>query len=235
MERTDVSNLDPVEIAKFSALAADWWDREGSSRPLHEINPCRVEFIAAEVPLAGRRLLDVGCGGGILSEALARLGARVTGLDGSTECIEAARAHAAQSGLDIDYVAQTVEAHRPVAPYPVVTCMELLEHVPSPPTLLAACRERMTDDGDLFVATLNRTPRAYASAILGAEYLLGLLPRGTHDYRSFVRPSELARWLRDAGFEVVRTAGMHYNPLTRTARLVRDVDVNYLVHARVRQ
>jgi 2-polyprenyl-6-hydroxyphenyl methylase/3-demethylubiquinone-9 3-methyltransferase len=230
-----VNNLDPVEIAKFSALAADWWDREGSSRPLHEINPCRVDFVAAQVPLAGRRLLDVGCGGGILSEALARLGARVTGLDGSTECIEAARAHAAQSGLDIDYVAETVEAHHPVAPYPVVTCMELLEHVPSPPALLAACRERMTDDGDLFVATLNRTPRAYASAILGAEYLLGLLPRGTHDYRSFVRPSELARWLRDAGFEVVRTAGMHYNPLTRTARLVRDVDVNYLVHARVRQ
>lgn len=230
-----MSNVDPAEIAKFSALAGDWWDREGTSRALHEINPCRVDFIAGQVPLQGRRVLDVGCGGGILSEALARLGARVTGIDGSAACIAAARSHAALSGLDITYLAETVEAHRATESYPVVTCMELLEHVPSPSALLAACRDQMTDGGDLFVATLNRTPRAYAGAILGAEYLLGLLPRGTHEYRSFVRPSELARWLRDAGFEVVRTSGMHYSPLTRRARLVRDVGVNYLMHARVRQ
>ena len=230
-----MSNLDPDEIAKFSALAADWWDREGPSRTLHEINPCRVEFIAAQVELGGRRVLDVGCGGGILSEALAAHGAQVTGLDGSAPCIAAAREHAALGGLGVDYLAETLEAHRPAAPYPIVTCMELLEHVPSPAALLAACRDVMTGDGDLFVATLNRTPRAYASAILGAEYLLRLLPRGTHAYRSFIRPSELARWLRDAGFELVRTAGMHYNPFTREARLGRDIDVNYLVHARVRQ
>jgi 2-polyprenyl-6-hydroxyphenyl methylase/3-demethylubiquinone-9 3-methyltransferase len=230
-----MSNLDPREIAKFSALADDWWDPSGASRALHEINPCRVEFIAAQLPLAGRRVLDVGCGGGILSEALSRLGAEVTGLDGSAACIAAAQAHAAATGLHIDYRVETAEAHRPARPYPVVTCLELLEHVPSPSALLATCRSLLTDDGDLFVATLNRTPRAYLGAILGAEYLLGLLPRGTHDYRSFVRPSELARWLRAAGFELVRTAGMHYDPLARSARLTRDVGVNYLVHARVRQ
>lgn len=226
-------NLDAAEIAKFSALAPDWWDREGSSRTLHDINPCRLGFITDAVALDGKRVLDVGCGGGILSEALARAGGSVTGIDGSAACIEVARGHAQASGLAIAYEAVTVEAHRAPRRYDVVTCMELLEHVPSPARLLGACREQLTDEGEIFIATLNRTPQAYAAAIVGAEYLLKLLPRGTHDYRSFIRPSELARWLRGAGFEVVRTAGMHYNPFTRQARLTRDLSVNYLVHARV--
>ncbi len=227
------TNLDGAEIAKFSALAPDWWDTEGASRTLHDINPCRLGFIAAATSLSGKRVLDVGCGGGILSEALARAGAVVTGIDGSSACIDVARAHAAAGGLDLRYAAETVEAHRAAQPYDIVTCMELLEHVPSPAQLLAACREQLTERGEIFIATLNRTPQAYAAAIVGAEYLLKLLPRGTHDYRSFIRPSELARWLRAAGFELVRTAGMRYNPFTRRAGLTRDLGVNYLVHARV--
>lgn len=226
-------NLDHGEIAKFSALAPDWWDLEGSSRTLHDINPCRLGFISDGFALAGRRVLDVGCGGGILSEALARAGAIVTGLDGSAACIEVARAHAAAAGLAVNYEAATVEAHHPARPYDALTCMELLEHVPSPAQLLQACRAQLGDSGELFLSTLNRTPQAYAAAIVGAEYLLRLLPRGTHDYRRFIRPSELARWLRAAGFDVVRIAGMRYNPFTRQAHLVRDPGVNYLVHARI--
>ncbi len=236
MSGTDTSatpNVDAGEIAKFSALAPDWWDPEGPSRTLHDINPCRLGFIAEASSLAGKRVLDVGCGGGILSEALARAGAIVTGIDGSAACIEVARAHAAASGLELRYAAETIEAHRAAPLYDIVTCMELLEHVPAPAQLLAACRAQLGDGGEIFIATLNRTPQAYAAAILGAEYLLRLLPRGTHDYRSFIRPSELARWLRAAGFELVRMAGMHYSPFTRQASLTRDLGVNYLVHARV--
>jgi len=231
-DRSSPANLDLGEIAKFSALAPDWWDSDGPSRTLHDINPCRLGFITAATSLEGRRVLDVGCGGGILAEALARAGALVTGIDGSAACIDVARAHAASSGLDLRYAAETVEAHRAAQPYGIVTCMELLEHVPAPAQLLEACRAQLEDGGDLFIATLNRTPQAYAAAIVGAEYLLKLLPRGTHDYRSFIRPSELARWLRAAGFELVRTAGMRYNPFTRQAQLSRDLGVNYLVHAR---
>lgn len=226
-------NVDAGEIAKFSALAPGWWDVDGPSRTLHDINPTRLDFITQATALRGRRVLDVGCGGGILTEALARTGALVTGIDGSTSCIEVARAHAAQGGLDIRYVAETVEAHRSERPYEIVTCMELLEHVPDPARLLTACRTQLGDAGEIYVGTLNRTPRAYAAAIVGAEYLLKLLPRGTHAYSSFIRPSELARWLRAAGFEVVRTSGLQYNPFTRRAQLVRDLGVNYLVHARV--
>ncbi len=228
-----MSNVNPAEIAKFSALADSWWDMTGPSRTLHDINPCRVAFIAGQTALHGRHVLDVGCGGGILSEALAAAGAMVTGIDGSAACIAAAREHAALGGLSVTYDAVTIEAHRPARPYDIATCMELLEHVPAPAQLLAACRAQLGDDGDLFVATLNRTPKAYAAAIIGAEYVLKLLPRGTHDYRSFVRPSELARWLRDAGFELVRIAGLRYNPFTHQAQLTHDVAVNYVVHARV--
>lgn len=230
-----MTNVDAAEIAKFSSLASSWWDLAGPSRTLHEINPCRLEFITGQTKVHGRRVLDVGCGGGILSESLAAAGAVVTGIDGSAECIAAAREHAATSPYLIDYEAVTLEQHQPAAPYPLITCMELLEHVPAPWDLLANCRSALTPDGELIIATLNRTPRAYVTAVIGAEYVLRLLPRGTHDYKSFIRPAELARWLRAAGFELVRVAGMHYNPITRSAVLTEDCSVNYLVHARVAQ
>lgn len=229
-------NLDAGELAKFAALAASWWDPEGPSRPLHDINPCRTRFVAERVPLAGQPLLDIGCGGGILAEALARAGARVTGIDASPEVIAAARQHAADGAFAIDYQVRTAEDHAREyrGRYAVVTCMELIEHVPDPPALLAACGALLQPAGDLFISTLNRTPMAYLQAIFGAEYVWRLLPRGTHDYLKFVRPAELGRWLRAAGFSLVEIAGMRYNPLTRRAGLSRDVGVNYLLHARVR-
>lgn len=228
------ANVDPAETAKFDAHATRWWDATGPLRTLHEINPVRLAWVAGHVRLAGARVVDVGCGGGVLSEALARAGAEVTGIDLAPDALAAAREHAAESGAAIDYreiSAADLAAESP-GRYAVVTCMELLEHVPAPAQLLEACSAQLEDGGDLFIATLNRTPQAYAAAIVGAEYLLKLLPRGTHDYRSFIRPSELARWLRAAGFELVRTAGMRYNPFTRQAQLSRDLGVNYLVHAR---
>ena len=228
------ANLDPREIDKFSALAGDWWDRDGGNRILHDINPCRAAFIAGRTHLAGTALLDVGCGGGLLAEELARRGAQVVGLDASADLIAAARAHAEPQELPLRYEAGTIEdyaaAHR--GEFGVVACMELLEHVPEPGSVLGACRQALRADGDLFVATLNRTPRAYVTAVAGAEHLLRLLPVGTHDYGRFIRPSELARWLRQAGFAVLEIRGMRYNPLRRQARLCADPSVNYLVHAR---
>lgn len=230
------ANVDPAEIARFSALAAEWWDPQGPSRTLHEINPCRLGFITRHTTLEGAHTLDVGCGGGLLTESLAAAGARVLGIDASEAVIAAAHEHAAVSGTSARYAAVTAEDHAGAAPapYAVITCMELLEHLPAPASLLKACANLLAPGGDFFLSTINRTPRAWGTTILAAEHLLRLLPRGTHDYRRFIRPSELGQWLRDAGFEVCHLAGMRYLPFARRAELTRDVGVNYLVHARLR-
>lgn len=228
-----MDNLDQTEVDKFSALAASWWEQDGSSRALHDINPCRLAYVAARAELRGTAILDIGCGGGLLSEALARAGGQVTGIDASAELVRVASRHAFDAGVTLDYVATTAEAYAALRPagFAVITCMELLEHVPEPASLLHACRDLLQPGGSLFLSTINRTAKAYVTTILGAEYLTGLLPRGTHDYARFIRPAELAAWLREAGFEVVDIQGMRYHPLLRRATLVRDPGVNYLLHA----
>lgn len=226
-------NVDPQELAKFSALAHRWWDPQSEFRPLHEINPLRTAWIAERATLKGAVALDIGCGGGILSEGLAREGARVKGIDLSDKALGVARLHALESGAPVEYEAISAEdlASREPSSCDVITCMEMLEHVPSPDTTIRACATLVRPGGHVFFSTLNRNPKSYLFAILGAEYLLKLLPKGTHDYTRFIRPSELARWCRDAGLEVREMAGMSYNPLTRRYSLGTDTSVNYLVHA----
>lgn len=226
---TTTDNLDPGERARFEALAGDWWDPDGASRTLHDINPCRLDYVARQADLNGARAADIGCGGGLLSEALARAGARVTGVDAGGSLIELARTHAAAAGLAVEYLTGTAEAlaaERPGA-FDLVTCMELIEHVPDPDTLLGACAALLVPGGTLVVSTLNRSPRAWALGIVAAEYVLGLVPRGTHDYSRFVRPSELAAGARRHGLELRDLTGMAYDPLTRRARLSASVAVNY--------
>ena len=232
----EANNVDGAEVAKFTALAAAWWDPLGPSRTLHEINPCRLAYIAQHAQIAKQRVLDVGCGGGLLTEAMAQAGAIASGIDASAAVIAAARTHAAEHAQRVHYEVTTAESHATRLPghYAILTCMELLEHVPDPAQLLAACRTLLAPDGEIFLSTINRTPRAYGAAVLGAEYLLRLLPAGTHDFRRFIRPSELGRWLRAAGFEVAHIAGMRYDPFRREAALCAQVGVNYLIHARVR-
>jgi 2-polyprenyl-6-hydroxyphenyl methylase/3-demethylubiquinone-9 3-methyltransferase len=238
------ASIDPDEIAKFAAMAEAWWDPQGKFRPLHKLNPTRIAFIRdriarrpgrapqAERPLAGLSLLDIGCGGGLLSEPMARLGAAVTGIDPSERSIAAARLHAAEEGLSIDYRTETAEALAAAgARFDVVLAMEVIEHVGDRAAFLGACTALLADDGQLFLATLNRTPKAFALAIVGAEYVLGWLPRGTHDWRRFVRPSELAAELRPHGAEIVEMAGVAYSPLTDRWSLSRDLDVNYMAVA----
>jgi 2-polyprenyl-6-hydroxyphenyl methylase/3-demethylubiquinone-9 3-methyltransferase len=227
-------NVDPAEQARFDGIAASWWDPEGDSRPLHELNPARLRFISERASLPGANVLDVGCGGGILSEALAAAGGRVTGIDVAARALSVARLHSLESGVEVDYVEATAEqfAGERGASFEVVTCMELLEHVPDPGSVVRACSELLAEGGDCFLSTLNRTPAAFALAIVGAEHIARLLPRGTHRYDRFIRPSELAAWLRQAGLEVAEIRGLHYNPVTRTARIGGSVAVNYLVHAR---
>lgn len=226
-------NVDPAEVAKFDALASRWWDPEGQFKPLHEINPLRIGYIEERARLQGRDVVDVGCGGGILAEGLASRGARVTGIDMAGAALDVARMHMIECGIRVDYRRTSAEDHAREAPASadIVTCMELLEHVPDPASLVAACARIARPGGDVFFSTINRTPKAYAFAIVGAEYVLRLLPRGTHDYARFIRPSELGAWLRAAGLELRDVTGMSYNPLTRRYSLGRDVDVNYLVHA----
>ena len=226
-------NVDPAEVARFEAMAHRWWDPEGDFRPLHDINPARLDWIAARHPLAGARALDVGCGGGLLSEGMARAGATVLGIDAGEAPLTVARLHALESGVALDYrqcPAEALAAEQPGA-FDVVTCLEMLEHVPEPDSVLRACATLVRPGGDLFFSTINRNPKAWALAVVGAEYVLGLLPRGTHDYTRFLKPSELARGLRAAGLELKEIAGMRYNPLTRECRIGRDLDVNYIVHA----
>jgi 2-polyprenyl-6-hydroxyphenyl methylase/3-demethylubiquinone-9 3-methyltransferase len=233
------ANVDPAEIAKFSALANRWWDPDGPQAPLHALNPARLGYVATQRPLRGARVLDVGCGGGLLSEAMAREGARVLGIDLSTELIDIARLHrleARQAGvaLDLDYRVQAVEALADEEPasFDAITCMELLEHVPEPGSIVAACARLLKPGAPLVLSTVNRTPAAFALAIVGAEYVARLLPIGTHDFRSFIKPSELTRVLRDVGLAVEDVSGLHYDPLRKTAQVAPGTQVNYLVAAR---
>ncbi len=227
------SNVDPTEISKFDRLARSWWDPAGDFKPLHDLNPLRVSYIETRLQLAGTRIADIGCGGGILAESLARAGAMVTGTDMAEKPLQVARLHATESGVDVDYRQTTVEAlaDSESASFDAVTCFEMLEHVPDPGSVIAGCAKLLKPGGDLFLSTINRNPKSYLLAILGAEYVLGLLPRGTHDYAKFIRPSELAEALRTSQLILTDVTGMTYNPLTRNFSLGRDVDVNYLVHA----
>ena len=227
-------NIDTREVSKFDELAKKWWDMEGDFRPLHQINPLRVGYITDRVQLAGKRVLDIGCGGGILAESLAREGAIVTGIDAAEKPLQVARLHLHESGLEVDYQLKTVEelASESPAPFDVITCLEMLEHVPSPASVIHTCRSLLKDDGHLFLSTINRNPQSYLFAIVGAEYVLKLLPRGTHDYDKLIKPAELASYCRDAGFQVDDLTGMTYNPITEVYKLGRNVNVNYLAHAR---
>ncbi|MGE6605366.1 bifunctional 2-polyprenyl-6-hydroxyphenol methylase/3-demethylubiquinol 3-O-methyltransferase UbiG [Halomonas sp. NPDC076908] len=228
-------NVDAAEVAKFDALASRWWDTQGEFKPLHEINPLRLDFIDARAGLAGKKVLDVGCGGGILSESMAHRGAKVTGIDLGEAPLAVARLHAQEHGVSVDYQHISVEAMAAKQPgsYDVVTCMEMLEHVPDPASVIRACSALVRPGGYVFFSTLNRTPKSYAFAILGAEYVLKLLPRGTHTYAKFIRPSEMAAWSRQSGLEVREQTGLTYNPLTRHYRLVaHDVSVNYMMYCR---
>lgn len=228
-------NLDQSEIDKFDRIANKWWDLNGEFKPLHDINPLRANYIDGHANVAEKKLLDVGCGGGILCEAMALRSARVTGIDMAETPLEVAKLHALESGVQIDYVKSTAEdfAGKHAGEFDVVTCLEMLEHVPDPASTIQACARLVKPGGDLFFSTINRNPKAYVLAVLGAEYLLKLLPRGTHDYKKFICPSELAAWLRQAGLEAMDITGMTYNPITKKFRLnPRDVDVNYLVYAR---
>jgi 2-polyprenyl-6-hydroxyphenyl methylase / 3-demethylubiquinone-9 3-methyltransferase len=226
------SSADPAELAKFESLAHRFWDRDGEFKPLHRLNPIRAEYIASRCALEGARVLDVGCGGGLLAEALTRKGARVTAVDLAPAMIETARLHAAESGLTIDYRVQDAAELTPpaAAPFDVVCCMEMLEHVADPKAFVAVLARLVRPGGALFVSTLNRNFKAFMLAIVGAEYVLRLLPRGTHEYERFIRPSELAAHAREAGLVMQHTAGLHYEPFTDRCRLTNDVSVNYLAH-----
>jgi len=225
-------NVDPGEIAKFEALAQRWWDTQGEFKPLHDLNPLRLGFVDGRAPLAGRSVLDVGCGGGILAEAMARRGARVLGIDLATGTLEVAELHALEQGVKLEYrriAAEALAAEKPGA-FDVVTCMEMLEHVPDPEPVLRALAQLARPGGHVFISTINRTLKAFMLAIVGAEYVLRMLPQGTHEYEKFIRPSELSDWARGAGLELRELAGIEYSPLAREFALTRDVGVNYLAH-----
>ena len=229
-----MSNVDPAEIAKFEQLASRWWDRQGEFKPLHEINPLRANYIDQRAPVAGKKLLDVGCGGGILTEAMAQRGAEVTGIDLGEAPLKVAKLHALESGVAVDYQHIAVEelAEKQPASFDIVTCLEMLEHVPDPASVIRACAKLVKPGGQLFFSTINRTPKGWLFAVVGAEYVLRMLPKGTHEYGKFIRPSEMGAWLREADLELRDITGMTYNPLTRSYKLnPRDVDVNYLMHA----
>lgn len=226
------ANVDPSEIKKFEELASRWWDKQGEFKPLHDINPLRLNFINTGSPLTAKRVLDVGCGGGILCESMAACGADVTGTDMGRAPLSVARLHAMENDLDIDYqqiTAEDLAASQPES-FDIVTCMEMLEHVPDPSSVINACTQLVKPGGSIYFSTINRNPKSFLFAIIGAEYLLKMLPAGTHDYSKFIRPSELDSWCREAGLDVLGIQGITYNPLTGMYRTGRDVDVNYMVH-----
>ncbi len=227
-------NVDAAEVAKFDALASRWWDPDGEFRPLHEINPLRLDWIRQYADLNGRSVVDIGCGGGILAESMAAAGANVTGIDMAEGPLAVARLHQVESGIDVDYRQSTAEelAATNAGKYDIVTCLEMLEHVPSPAQIIASVHTLLRPGGQAFFSTINRNPKSFVFAIVGAEYVLKLLPAGTHEYRKFIRPSELDSWARDAGLELKASIGMHYNPLTRDYSLGAGLDVNYLMHFR---
>ena len=231
-----MTNADPKELAKFSELAHKWWDPESEFRPLHQINPLRLNWITqCAGPLDGRRIVDVGCGGGILSEAMARKGAQVLGVDLAERSLKVAQLHAMEAGIDnVQYreVAAEVLADEQPGQFDIVTCMEMVEHVPDPSSIIAACAKLVKPGGWVFLSTLNRNPKSFLFAIVGAEYLLRMLPAGTHEYAKFIRPSELATWCRSAGLDLLQTRGMEYNPLTKRYWLSGDTSVNYLLACR---
>jgi 2-polyprenyl-6-hydroxyphenyl methylase/3-demethylubiquinone-9 3-methyltransferase len=224
-------NADPIEIQKFSELAHRWWDPTSEFRPLHEINPLRLEWINARVPLSGKKVIDIGCGGGILAEAMARKGAAVTGIDLSEKALKVADLHSLESGVQVRYqlVAAEAMAEAEAGQYDVVTCMEMLEHVPDPAAIVKAAATLVKPGGKVFFSTLNRNPKSWLFAIVGAEYMLRMLPKGTHDYAKFITPSELSQFAREAGLQVDGLKGLTYNPLTKIYALNHDTDVNYMV------
>ena len=227
---TTTHNVDPGEIEKFEKLAGRWWDPNSEFKPLHDINPLRLDYIDRLAPLASKQVIDIGCGGGLLTEGMAARGAQVIGIDMGKAPLSVARLHQHESGLEIDYRQTTAElmATEQAGSFDTVTCMEMLEHVPDPAATITACAQLIRDDGRVFLSTINRNPKAYLFAIVGAEYLLRLLPRGTHDYSKFIRPSEMEAWARKAGLQLVDLTGMSYNPLTQEYTLGTDVSVNYL-------
>jgi 2-polyprenyl-6-hydroxyphenyl methylase / 3-demethylubiquinone-9 3-methyltransferase len=225
-------NIDQAEIHKFEELASRWWDPDSEFKPLHEINPLRLNFINQRSPLAGKNVLDVGCGGGLLSEAMAQLGATVTGIDMGTAPLSVAKLHLLESGQQVVYQQSTAEAFAKNHPqaYDIVTCLEMLEHVPTPSSVISACARMVKPGGDVYFSTINRNPKAWLFAVVGAEYLLNLLPKGTHDYKKFIRPSELVAWGRESNLHFKESTGLHYNPLTKVYTLAPGLDVNYILH-----
>lgn len=234
-ENTASMNVDPSEVAKFELLASRWWDRNSEFKPLHDINPLRANWIDKLAPVAEQKVLDVGCGGGILCEAMAQRGAHVTGIDMGEAPLAVGELHKLESGVEVDYQKSTAEDFAQSHPeqFDIVTCLEMLEHVPDPSSVVRACAAMTKPGGTLFFSTINRNPKAYLLAIIGVEYVLRMLPKGTHEYGKFIRPAELGKWIRDAGLELDQMTGLTYNPITKTYRLTEtDVDVNYMICAR---